>query len=170
MFVENIFLLLKLKIMAALEFKFNKAQLEALINLTKNGKISVSMCSIPDDGPGGKMELYLCAIAHDAQGNVRKDIRPIIGCPFPPPWNEENDLFIIDHASLVTAPKFVADAASLIRELPKNLHVPGTKGHNEVTALLEADTPVGGDLVTFVTFQMKDAAATPVGIPIKAVS
>jgi hypothetical protein len=159
MFVEILLFTIKSFFMALHEFKFNQRELEALVRLTQTNNISVSICGLP--GYGGDRTMYLCGLSHTIINGVEEmntNIRPIAACPFPPVWRD--DLPVINHADLRTAPKFIFSAQAVSTLLSSNAHAPG--GEKLVTVSLDAGIKTNGELESFVTFTMKDAAGNPV--------
>jgi hypothetical protein len=158
----------------ALEFKFNQRELEALVNLTGNNHISIAVCGLTDPGSNFK-EMYLCAVSHKAQaspGSVPEtdtEIRPIIGCPYPPEWKD--NLALLSHAEVANSPKFFLNALQLKAELPNNAHA-ASNGDKMVSAILTAaKNETADELETFVTFPMKNQTGTVIlGNPLVAKS
>jgi hypothetical protein len=153
---KYIFFTIKSFFMASHEFKFNQRELESLVRLTHTNNISVSICGLP--GYGGDRTMYLCGLSHTATNELNTDIRPIAACPYPPIWRD--DLPVINHADLRTAPKFMFSAQALAALLSSNQHAPG--GEKLVSVTLDAGIKTNGELESFVTFAMKDAAGNPV--------
>jgi hypothetical protein len=164
----------------ALEFKFSQPELQSLAELTGNNKISVTTCSITDrKSPTRVKTMYLCAIAHLADPpdgtapQMDTSIRPIIGCPFPPPWDRNDALAVIQHSDIVAAPKFFISAADLLAALPNNTHAPIDPADpappvGQVSANLDAAL-LAGKLEFIVSFTMKDSTGTQVGNQLKAI-
>ncbi len=143
-----------------LEFKFNQEELSELVNKTGVSKISVTFCTIANE-VSGKGEIYLCALAHNAQGAINTGLRPVVACPYPPGWKTEDRLAFITHEELLDAPKFAIAASDIANVLATNLHAPG--GIKQVSATFAGQANASGHLEIFVSFQMKDANEVPVG-------
>lgn len=148
------------------EFKFNQQELENLVRVSGLNNIAVTFCGLK--GYGGDRTFYLCAISMKAISG-QKDVmntlvRPIIGCPYPPLWRD--NLEFIPHDILEVNPKFIFSAAQLAQLLPQNQHTPAPGTDKLISAEIDARAQANGDLETFVSFIMKDAAGNPVGNPV----
>lgn len=152
--------------MATHEFKFNQQELETLVRISGNNRVAVTFCGLP--GYGGDRTFYLCAVSMKSNPEGREVmntiVRPIAGCPYPPLWRD--NLEFIPHAELEYNPKFFFSAVQLDQLLPQNLHIPQGGTEKLVSAIMDARFQQNGDLETFVSFIMKDAAGNPVGNPI----
>lgn len=166
-----------------LEFKFNQMELQSLVKRTGPNMISVTTCSFAEK-EGEAKKLYLCAIGHLAPTlgptlppvvthPVNTNIRPIVGCPYPPAWKIEDGLAVISHSDIAAAPKFFILASDVLAVLPNNTHAPidpadPTNSIKQVSVILEAETNAKGELETFVSFIMKDLNGTQVGDALRA--
>ncbi len=153
--------------MPAPNFLFNHEQLEAMLGVPNTSKVLISLASIPSLETG-KPETYLFAQAADAAGIINEHARPVIACPDPPGWKEKEDIHFVSHDQLRSSQKFEITVETLKPQLATNAFVPPFPNTRKQVSVSFDSEIVGGNLVLFVPFIMKDASGAPVGVPVRA--
>lgn len=147
--------------MANLEFQFNQAQLNTIINKTPTGNnIHVSIFSFHE--PGASVgEIYLAAQSCDPITHAPDtNFMPPVACPVPPGWGAGDAIPNISHSDLEKCPKFILKAADKLTVLTNAFPQPA--GSELVTVMLEG-TIVSPNLFINASFKIKNNTGTITG-------